>query len=632
MNGNTIQQTTCSVPPILPPCGWREFCELHANATARDVAQWYRRFARTHPPHDVVPPEIFSRHFIAVFQQHFHNEVSKDVPPPPMMTGRLRITSFSGALDYREPGGAALFGVLSPKPDMVTVAREQEQPLRCSSNDTTNRALGHAPEEEDEQHQPRSDVTHISQFRQSIRRLFKRRSRPEDSTRGGSGNESERSSVASGAADRASPSPPQTPVAPPSGSNLLSRFGLSRLKRLQSTKRRQDSEGTCKDGQLRYLVVDDTISDAAPRWLRCRLLVRRTSDRFQLELYDPPKGSSPKLRAGCSDILEIRRCNRLEMPDNMNTFVLKVNHHPGSFIFEAEDEQQVSSWTSELQGCITNRANSVDLELLCFPVGDSVAAVRRGSTESGSQSSPSFGLEQAYHKTDHFLSSYPWFHGPISRVRAAHLVQHAGVGGHGNFLVRQSETRRGDYVLTFNYQGRAKHLRLSLTEWGQCRVQHLRFRSVVDMLAHFRVYPIPLECGAACDVLLANYVLATPTHSGHCSALGSPVLVPFSRCSSEPSLAHCGLDLFPPTPPSSAPPTGASNTPLHRPPLPDRPGPSPDRMGPTPIRRSESVGRRTLLRHPNPLPPLLHNRDSDYELEPPDRGRKRAIDNQYMFF
>ncbi|KAG9261579.1 SH2B adapter protein 3 [Astyanax mexicanus] len=650
MNGNTIQQTTSSVPLLAPPSDWKEFCELHASVTARQLALHYRHFARARPPHDVFPPESFSQQFSTLFQQHFCSEVAKDallppplplpLPPPlPVMTSHVRITSISEALDYREPSSATLLGVLPAKPDVVTVNREQERPLRCSPNDTTGRTLGHAPDEEEEPLPQRSNVsnisnTSVSRFRRRLSQIFKKRSPPEDRIHSSSGDESERRGVASGTADRlsASPSPPSPPTAPPSGAHLLTRFTQSFRKRQQSTKRQQEGGSTCMDGQLRYLVEDDSISDTAPRWQRCRLLVRRTSNRFQLELYDPPKGSSPKLTARCSDIIDVRRCNRLEMPDNMNTFVLKVNHYQGSFIFEAEDEQQVSSWTSELRGCINNRADGVEPQLVFFPVGDSVAAVRRGSAESGSQSSPSFMLEQAYHKTDHFLSSYPWFHGPISRNRAACLVQHAGVGGHGNFLVRQSETRRGDYVLTFNYQGRAKHLRLSLTEWGQCRVQHLRFPSVVDMLAHFRISPIPLECGAACDVLLASYILATPTHSGHCSALGTPVLVPFSRCSSEPSLAHCGLDPFAHSPPSSAPPTGASNTPMHRPPLSDRPAPPPDRLGPAPLRRSESVGRRTLLRHPNPLPPLLHSRDSDYELEPPDRGRKRAIDNQYMFF
>ncbi|XP_068460952.1 SH2B adapter protein 3 isoform X2 [Clinocottus analis] len=586
MNGNTIHpaNTTAAtaaggggggsngVPGVAaPPRGWREFCELHAIATARQLAGHYRSFARERPQHDLLPAETFSKQFTDLFQQHFCGEVDKDgaplgqgtgsgstaggggasfaapgAPPLPSQTviGLLRITSLSGAQDYREAGrpssgggggggGADPSVAVSPKAEPAVASREQEQPLRCSAGGSLSRnpvvlrgsnrgsggggsvlirsrsneeLSGTARRQVSDRYSSDSstsnpahaDVTHfsVSQIRQTVRRLLKKRpSRPSSQDLASCNPNTTTTSTTSSVANNppnngdrvggisstngdvsASPSSSclnsdaSTPASSHTSMTGVASHFLDRFRWLRSGSMRQkrsEVSGCCKEGQLRYLLVEDALSDTQPRWQRCRLLVRRIRDvqvagrgrgggeRYQLELYDPPKASGPKLTTPCSDIQEVRRCNRLEMPDNLNTFVLKVNR--GSLIFETDNDQQVSSWTTELKECISNRSGSVDLEPLPSPADSATLANHRGSSESGSQSPATFALpEQVGQKADHFLFSYPWFHGPISRVKAAHLVQSAGPQGHGVFLVRQSETRRGDYVLTFNYQGKAK--------------------------------------------------------------------------------------------------------------------------------------------------------------------------------
>uniref|UniRef100_A0A8C1FPZ9 SH2B adaptor protein 1 n=1 Tax=Cyprinus carpio carpio TaxID=630221 RepID=A0A8C1FPZ9_CYPCA len=390
------------------------------------------------------------------------------------------------------------------------------------------------------------------------------------------------------------------------------------------------------------------------RWHKCRLVLKeRDKDggdgglEYFLEFYIPPKSSKPRLTVPCCSIVDVRSTTAIEVPDKENTFLLQLEGQM-QYVIETRDAVQMRAWLSDVRNAIC-LSEQEDVEGVCGSAltdlsstpefNDRLSQVCYGGVGGSPQLEPlppelpprapldesdsrllgggGGGLSTPFAETpdatgsflfsegsvsemvEHPLSECQWFHGTLSRLKAAQLVLAGGMASHGVFLVRQSETRRGEYVLTFNFQGKAKHLRLSLNEDGQCRVQHLWFQSIFDMLEHFRVHPIPLESGGASDVTLISFVGAS-------------------------NVRQQDLTSRPRSPPQPPPPP----LPPGRPPPPTPPqerGSEPEAAG----GGGASSGAEECEERERE-PPLLQL--EGVEGEEREGGRARAIDNQYSFF
>uniref|UniRef100_A0A3B5M098 SH2B adapter protein 2 n=1 Tax=Xiphophorus couchianus TaxID=32473 RepID=A0A3B5M098_9TELE len=482
--GSPELSSSCPLPD------WREFCELHARASAADFADKFQRFLSENPCYDSPGAD-------ASFSQHFANHF---------------LECFSAAL---------------------TQAKEKRS---RSSEDVS---VSHPKARFKKGFSLRNMSLCVVD---GVKEMWHRRASPEPDAPSGARR-------ANGAGGEAG------------GSEKWSQ--KLRLPRSSQGHKAELLE-IQREGALRYMVADDTNCVGAAQWQKCRLLLRKTKredggEKFLLEFYVPPKCSKPKVSIPLSAIVEVRTTMPLEMPDKDNTFVLKVENG-GEYILETIDSLQKNSWVADIQDCIDPGDSGDDIELASCPHGQAskdcsmvascscelLSEERSCPTASDHYSAPSvrcreppFTQHPSHMPLERFLQSaeaqssnasagsrtplcggegtkepegdaslagYPWFHGTLSRVRAAQLVLAGGTRSHGLFVIRQSETRPGEYVLTFNFQGKAKHLRLSVNENGQCHVHHLWFHTVTDMLRHFHAHPIPLESGGSADITLRSYV------------------------------------------------------------------------------------------------------------------------------
>ncbi|NXW43279.1 SH2B2 protein, partial [Nyctiprogne leucopyga] len=637
MNGDALCQE-----PSSPLPDWREFCELHAQAAAVDFAQKFCQFLKENPHYDTPGAETsFSHHFAANFLDIFSLEVS-------------RVFVSDSPTNMDTPLGAGRY--LSPV--------QQAQARKVSS-------YGQSRSSEDVSIHAAAKPKFKKGFSlrnmslcvvDGMKEMWHRKSSPEPGAEAApGGRRAEREPWPAGGKESSDPREKWT--------------HKLRLSKVPSSK--VELVDIQREGTLRYMVADDTNCVGSSQWQKCRLLLRKAvkveGERFLLEFYVPPKASKPKVSIPLSAIIEVRTTMPLEMPDKDNTFVLKVENG-AEYILETIDSLQKHSWVADIQDCIDPGDSGDDIELAscvqggaCLPgrvsscscefladdvprppercalpgthntttataipaphsrgrdsLGELLAHVPLESFLQTLESSPTTGGHLAGEdneaEAEINLSDFPWFHGTLSRIKAAQLVLFGGARSHGLFVIRQSETRPGEYVLTFNFQGKAKHLRLSLNESGQCHVQHLWFQTIFDMLRHFHTHPIPLESGGAADITLRSYVVAQsplpdtgppPTLVSQPPGCQIDLPPPHYFCSTAPT----GPPAPPPTEGVAAAPAVTVPPPYHR---------LEGALGPR--SRSDSAERR-------PEPPTASA--EDYHEADGARSRTRAVENQYSFY
>uniref|UniRef100_A0A2K5DK17 SH2B adaptor protein 2 n=1 Tax=Aotus nancymaae TaxID=37293 RepID=A0A2K5DK17_AOTNA len=563
MNGAAPGPAAAAPVPVPVP-DWRQFCELHAQAAAVDFAHKFCRFLRDNPAYDTPDAGAsFSRHFAANFLDVFGEEVRRVLVAGP--------TSL---------GAAARAEAMEPEPAETSA-------LKAAT-------YGHSRSSE--------DVSTQAAIKARVRKGFSLRNM-----------------------------------------SLCVVDGVRDM-----WHRRLSSSHSCPS--VNSSVCHPWGRGGSSWWLPLR-------SAGTTHCPSGPQASRPKVSIPLSAIIEVRTTMPLEMPEKDNTFVLKVENG-AEYILETIDSLQKHSWVADIQGCVNPGDSEEDTELSCSrggclasrvascscelltdaadpprpPETTAVGAVvtaphsrgrdaireslihvpletflqtleSPGGSGSDSNNTGEEGAEtDAEAEPELELCDYPWFHGTLSRVRAAQLVLAGGPRNHGLFVIRQSETRPGEYVLTFNFQGKAKHLRLSLNGHGQCHVQHLWFQSVLDMLRHFHTHPIPLESGGSADITLRSYVRAQ----------GPP---PGKMLPPAWALAPCAI-------PASLP-VVASPGPHSRP-----AAASLQSRAPCPLRalRGPSTGDSAER--------LLEAVAASAAEEPPEAtpGRARAVENQYSFY
>lgn len=294
--GSPELSSSCPLPD------WREFCELHARASAADFADKFQRFLSENPCYDSPGADAsFSQHFAQHFLECFsaaltqarENQASSPGEDGSNAATKYSIVPFLGiqgcplsygqdlyqrrkdagassdSLDSMDSGGGGINGGGSG----TTASRGPQTTHKVS-------ALGQSRSSED------VSVSHPkARFKKGfslrnmslcvvdgVKEMWHRRASPEPDAPSGT-----RKANGGGGGEAAGGEKWSQKLRLPRGSQ----GHKAELLEIQ------------REGALRYMVADDTNCMGAAQWQKCRLLLRKAKreegERFLLEFYVPPK-------------------------------------------------------------------------------------------------------------------------------------------------------------------------------------------------------------------------------------------------------------------------------------------------------------------------------------------------------
>ena len=197
----------------------------------------------------------------------------------------------------------------------------------------------------------------------------------------------------------------------------------------------------------------------APDTTRCTSMDRLSQSQSHLNV---PKRSSGGATAGLShedlsntstDLVDIR-----ELVKGLDLKQLAKAHSR-----EQPQEMGRAGSHSDVSSTGGERRPSFEFELTPSPTPPERRSPTQGNSGQGSPHEATTFLTPAMSPTvDELmdpisqLTREPWYHGLLLRSDCSRLLQSLGQDATGMFLVRKSESVNGEYVLSFNFQGRAK--------------------------------------------------------------------------------------------------------------------------------------------------------------------------------